>query len=49
MSANHARNWQQFSPQQTPNKEPKAHVKVQKRIGLQREKKLFIRLLSYAL
>ncbi|KPH77186.1 MULTISPECIES: cell division protein FtsL [Bacillaceae] len=31
MSANHARNWQQFSPQQTPNKEPKAHVKVQKK------------------
>lgn len=31
MSANHARSWQQFSPQQAPKKEQKPHVKIHKK------------------
>ncbi|MBU8790184.1 cell division protein FtsL [Oceanobacillus caeni] len=40
MSANHARNWQQFSPQQTPNKEPKTQVKVQKKSWITKGEKV---------
>ena len=40
MSANHAHNWQQSSPQHKPNKEPKVVVKVKKNGWITKGEKL---------